>query len=102
MEKLGLDSSNLKTQVELNGHFLKPGESEKVIFPKELDSSNGWRVKEWFFEKGELIKPGDIVGAVESREQRFEFESFVGGEIDYLINVGQKVDGGMVLFEIKG
>ncbi|MDO6472929.1 hypothetical protein [Maribacter sp. 1_MG-2023] len=46
MEKFGLDASNLKTDVELKGRFLEVGESEKIIFPKELDISTEWRIKE--------------------------------------------------------
>ena len=102
MGKFGLDVSNLKTDVELKGRFLEVGESEKIIFPKELDISTEWRIKEWFFENGQLVNPGDIVGAVENQKQRFEFESFVGGKLNYFILVGCKVEGGSVLAEITG
>lgn len=40
MDKLGLDTSNLKTDTELNGRFLEYGESENIIFPKELGNGN--------------------------------------------------------------
>jgi len=102
MEKFGLDGSNLKTDAELKGRFLKVGESEKIIFPKELDVNTEWRIKEWFFEKGQIVNPGDIIGAIEDEKQRFEFESFVGGKLNYFKRVGQKVEGGSVLAEIAG
>ncbi len=102
MEKFGLNSSNLKTDVELNGRLLEPGESQIFTFPGGLGDSGEWRVKKWFFKKGDSIKPGDIIGVLENKTQIFEFESFVGGKFNYLKNVGQKVEIGTVLFEIKG
>lgn len=102
IEKFGLDSSNLKTDAELKGRFLEAGESEKIIFPMELDINSEWRIKEWFFEKGQIVNPGDIIGAVENEKQRFEFESFIGGKLNYFKQVGQEVEGGSVLAEIAG
>ncbi|MFS4468507.1 hypothetical protein [Maribacter sp. 2210JD10-5] len=102
IEKFGLDSSNLKTEQEQKGRILKNGELEKIIFPDGLDNSSEWRVKEWFFEKGQLIRPGDIIGTVENKEQRFEFETFVGGKLVFFKMIGQKVEGGTILAEIKG
>lgn len=52
MENMGLDSSNLKTAAEREGRFLGPGESEKIVLPKELDLHADCRIEEWFFEKG--------------------------------------------------
>ncbi|MEO9510813.1 MAG: hypothetical protein ABJN84_00480 [Flavobacteriaceae bacterium] len=102
IEKLGLDGSNLKTEPELKGDFLEYGQSQKVIFPNELAEDVEWRVKEWFFDKGQIVNPGDVIGVVENKNQRFEFETFVGGELNYFKKTGQKVAGGTVLAEIIG
>lgn len=102
LDKLGLDTSNLKTDSELNGRFLEYGESGNIIFPKELDNGNDWIIKEWFFKKGQMVRPGDVIGAVEDKTQRFEFESFVGGKLNYFKKIGQKVEGGQILAEIIG
>ncbi len=102
MHKFGLDSSNLKTEAELEGKFLEDGQLERITFPNELNQGGEWRVKEWFFEKGEVVNPGDILGAVENKEQRFEFETFVGGKLNYFKQVGQRVEANSVLAEIAG
>lgn len=102
IEKIGLDSSNLKTEAELQGRFLQVGEAEKIIFPQELDLNTEWRIKEWYFEKGQVVKPGDVIGAIGDEKQRFEFETFVGGRLNYFKALGQKVEGGSVLVEITG
>ena len=102
LDKLGVDTLNLKTEKQSNGHFLELGESVNIIFPKELENGNNWVIKEWFFEKGQLVRPGDVVGAVEDKTTRFEFESFVGGKLNYITKIGQKVEGGSILAEIKG
>ncbi|MGX1927772.1 biotin/lipoyl-containing protein [Flagellimonas sp. 2504JD4-2] len=92
----------MKTDAELNGRFLEYDETENIIFPKELLNGNDWIIKEWFFEKGQLVQPGDVIGAVENKTQRFEFESFVGGKLNYFKKPGQKVQGGQILAEIIG
>lgn len=102
MEKMGLDSSNLKTAAEREDRFLGPGESQKIVLPKELDLHGDCRIEEWFFEKGQVVRPGDVVGAVADKELRFEFESYMGGKLNYHKEVGQKVAGGSVIAEIIG
>ncbi|WP_422351138.1 biotin/lipoyl-containing protein [Flagellimonas sp.] len=102
MDKWGLDSSNLKTEAELKGRFLELGESQEIIFPEELIEDSEWRIVEWFFKKGEIVNPGDVIGAVENRRKRFEFETYVGGSLNYYKQVGQKVEGGTVLAKITG
>jgi pyruvate/2-oxoglutarate dehydrogenase complex dihydrolipoamide acyltransferase (E2) component len=102
MDKLGIDSSNWKTEAELEGRFLEYGKSQEIIFPDELIEDGEWRIAEWFFEKGQIVNPGDAIGAVEDRKKRFEFETYVGGKLNYFKQVGQKVDGGTVLAEIIG
>lgn len=102
IDKLGLDSTGFKTEAEIKGRHLEYGESEDIIFPHELIEDEEWRIVEWFFEKGEIVRPGDVIGAVEDRKKRFEFETFVGGKLNYFKQVGQKVEGGTVLAEIIG
>ena len=102
MDKLGLNTSKLKTDAELNGRFLDYGESENIIFPKELGNGNDWIIKEWFFKNGQMVQPRDVIGAVEDKTQRFEFESFVGGKLNYFKRIGQKVEDGQILAEIIG
>lgn len=102
IDKWGLDSSNLKTDAELKGRFLELGESQEIIFPEELIEDSEWRIVEWFFKKGEIVNPGDVIGAVEDRRKRFEFETYVGGSLNNFKQVGQKVEGGMVLAKIEG
>nr|WP_299074538.1 biotin/lipoyl-containing protein [uncultured Allomuricauda sp.] len=99
---MGIDGSNLKTKVELEGGFLEYGQSQKIIFPNELAEDGEWLIKEWFFDKGQIVNPGDVIGAVENKKRRFEFETFVGGELNYFKQTGQKVVGGTVLAEIFG
>lgn len=101
MERLGFDSSNLKTKQE-QSRFLEPGESETVTVPSGLDNTSEWRIKEWFFKKGDTINPGDIIGAIQNKTLVFEFESYVGGKFIDFKRVGEKVEEGSVLFEIKG
>ncbi len=102
IDKFGLDSSNLKTKAELNGRSLNYGESEKIKFPVELTKNEVWAVKKWSFESGEMVESGDIIGIIESEKQRWEFESYVGGKLEYTYPIGKKLTSGTVLAEIKG
>lgn len=102
MEKLSLDGSNLKTKAELNGRILEYGESEKIQFPIELQEDQIWTVKKWNFNTGQVIEPGDIIGNVESEKQRWEFESNVGGKLEYTCPIGIILTSETVLVEIKG
>ncbi|MCL6267186.1 biotin/lipoyl-containing protein [Flagellimonas myxillae] len=102
MEKFGLDSSNLKTQTAVQGHYLQPGEMERIVFPNGLENTSVWRVKEWFFKDGQLIQPGNIVGVVENARQILEFETYVGGKFYAVKKEGQKVEVGSILFEVRG
>jgi len=102
IEKLGFEGTSLKTEAEINGRLLDIGESESIVFPHELIEDEEWRIVEWFFEKGQVVNPGDVIGAVEDSQRRFEFETFVGGELNYFKQVGRKVEGGTVLAEIIG
>ena len=102
IEKLGLDSSNLKTETELSGYFLKSGEIEQITFPKELSNHGEMRIKEWFFEKGQVVKPGEVIVAVENKKHRLELESLAGGRLNYFLRSGQKVAAGSVIAEIHG
>lgn len=102
IEKLGLDSTPLKSKAEVNGRFLEYGESENIVFPHELIEDGEWRIVEWLFEKGQFVKPGDAIVALENKRKRFEYETYVGGKLNYFKQVGQKVDGGTVMAEIIG
>ena len=102
MEKFGLDSSNLKSKAELNGRILEYGESEKIQFPIELNEDQMWTVKKWNFNTGQIVEPGDIIGIIESEKQRWEFESYVGGKLEYTYPIGKTLVNGTVLAEIKG
>lgn len=102
MERFGFDSSNLKTETERNGYFLKLGESHQIIFPENLLNHGDVRIKEWFFKKGQLIQPGDVIVCIEDEKHSFELESFVGGKLIYFLWPGQKVEVGSILGEIRG
>jgi hypothetical protein len=44
MGKVGLNTSNLKTEGELSARFLQFRQSEKITLPNELDEDNRWRL----------------------------------------------------------
>ena len=101
-DKLGLDTSNLKTQAKLNQRVLEYGEIEKIIFPFESNQKNDWRIKKWFFDKGKRIEYGNIICSIENEEQQVEFEAGMSGRLNYFKLEGQKVEKGTVLAEITG
>ncbi|MBO0343478.1 hypothetical protein [Flagellimonas profundi] len=91
IEKLGLESTPLKSNAEINGRFPEYVESENIVFPHELIEDGEWRIVEWLFEKGQVVKPGDAVVALENKRKRFEYETFVGGKLNCFKQVGQKL-----------
>ena len=101
-EKIGLDIRNLKTHAELNTRVLEYGEKEILVFPFDSSQDNQWRVKEWFFEKGNSILQGDILCSIENEKKVIEFETEISGKLNYFKLEGQKVEKGTVLAEITG
>ena len=103
IDKLGLDNSNMKTITTSNGNSLKPGESIKMKFPIELaKDQQEWILKKMNFTTGEIVKPGDIIGIIESKKLTFEFESYLHGKLEYTCPIGQKITADTILVEIKG
>lgn len=103
MDKLGLDNTSLKTKASSNDISLKPGESVKIKFPVELaKDQQEWILKKMNFTTGEIVKPGDIIGIIESKKLTFEFESYLHGKLEYTRPIGQKITADTILVEIKG
>ncbi len=102
IEKLGGHSASFKTTAAVQGRFLESGQSQNILFPKELDNQGEWRIKAWLFEKGQVVSPGAVIGLVENKKEQLEFETFVGGKLNYFKKVGQRVEGGSIVAEITG
>ncbi|MGY3795724.1 biotin/lipoyl-containing protein [Aquimarina sp. 433] len=93
----------MKTITTSNGNSLKPGESIKMKFPIELaKDQQEWILKKMNFTTGEIVKPGDIIGIIESKKLTFEFESYLHGKLEYTCSIGQKITADTILVEIKG
>lgn len=102
MDKLSLDNTSLKTKTSSNDISLKPGESVKIKFPVELaKDQQEWILKKMNFTTGEILKPGDIIGIIESKKLRFEFESYLHGKLEYTCPIGQELTTDTILAEIK-
>ena len=94
VDKIGLNSSFLKTNTELTGQFLEKGNSETIPFPDHLDETENWSVKKWNYTVGQIIKPGDIVCRLQSKSGLTDFESNIGGKLNYSYPIGVKLTKG--------
>ena len=83
----------------LNTVRLKKGEEIVVVVPENF---NGFKVKKWNFEEGNIVDYSDIICEVENEKYVAEFESFHLGEISFKNKTEKPLKPEEVLFKIKG
>lgn len=91
LDKLGLDTTNLKTTIELEGKMLDKGQKEQILFPDRFDDTLNWAIKKWNFAIGDTIYPGDVICIIHSKKIVLDFEVIVGGKLEYAYPVEQKL-----------
>lgn len=96
IEKIKNGNSKTKSNV------LKKGEQQEITFPFEQQNNQEWRLKKWYFNKGEQVKEGQIICCIENDKNQIEFESFVSGRLNYFKVEGQKIEKGELIAEIIG
>lgn len=94
----GIPDSNESGMEEIS---LKKGESQKIMFPKQLDEKRNFKIVKWNFHTGQVVKSGDVLCKIINDENlSMEFQSFMNGRLNYKLPVNQKLTHESVLAEI--
>jgi len=95
----GMPEENLETEIqEIN---LKRGESQKIMFPKQLDDKLNFKIVKWNFHTGQIVKNGDVICVIENdKKLSMEFQSFMKGRLNYRLPENQKLNYKSIIAEI--
>jgi hypothetical protein len=64
LQRLFQGMSNDNSEIE--EVVLKKGESNKIMFPKQLDEKLNFKIVKWNFHTGEIVKNGDVLCEIEN------------------------------------
>ncbi len=91
-------SNNKNTQ----GVLLEKGEKVEIKIPSALFDGQIWHITKWHREVGDIIKPGDLICTIASKNKTSDFESFLQGKINYRNTSKSSITKDTVIIEIIG
>ncbi|MET2985329.1 lipoyl domain-containing protein [Aureibaculum conchae] len=82
--------------------LLEKGEKVEIKVPEELLNGQVWQITSWHCEVGDIIKPGDLICTIESKDISSDFEAFFQGKVNYRNTSKSSLTKDAVIVEIIG
>ena len=80
---------------------LEKGEILPILLP-EFGHFKNFKVTQWHFQIGDLIKKGDVICEIENEKIVMEFESTTNGKIISMCMTNKILETGEELFKVEG
>ncbi len=99
LQRLFQGMSNDNSEIE--EVVLKKGESNKIMFPKQLDEKLNFKIVKWNFHTGEIVKNGDVLCEIENeKNMTMEFQCYMHGRLNYRLPENQRLNYKSIIAEI--